>query len=128
MEYVLKIGDIARLHEALSSFLHAPSLKDVLAGKDRKNEDVITKCEATIAVMERVLSSTVFGDTTSRFVSTDCMRCNETIYRRIPETSEPFEARCLQPGCTAEYLVCPESGTFEWAPMLKPPLILPPLT
>lgn len=100
-EVVFNLQTIKKHYDALGSYLHAPSLKQINSGKHPDYRKMRTRCEEIASVLERVLSSPVFNSTFGMFSSFDCCECNVRIRRRIPRDSDSFAVDCFE--CLASY-------------------------
>lgn len=138
-ETVLKLETIKAHYDALGSYLHMPTLKQLQGGNPRDYVKLRKKCQEVAEAVGRALQSTVFNTkfgATSQFV---CLRCGCTIRRRVPLgkcdvktvcsecragyrlTGEDYEKTLWQP--LHQYIPCPTencAGTITvWADETK---------
>jgi DNA-directed RNA polymerase subunit RPC12/RpoP len=98
-EKVLNLSMIKRHYDALGSYLHTPTLKQL------KNEGAVdydklrARCELICTEVEATLASHVWNINFRRFSELSCMRCGHLVRKRI---NGPYEiARCFE--CNATY-------------------------
>lgn len=116
-ENVLNLTVLKEHYDALGSFLHLPSLRQM---EKREEEDPLrrmrARCEQVTAEVERALESTVYNSTLGSFATHNCLRCDHAVRKRIPRGIEKVDAKCFQ--CGAEYVVS-EAGPDQcyWRPV-----------
>jgi hypothetical protein len=119
-EEVFNLSLIKKYYDALGSFLHLPTIKQL---QDKPETDIKKrreKCLEIINHIEKVLKSPVFNITLGSFSEITCLRCNQTIRKRIPYNQTEVVAKCLNPECVATYLVADAGeGKVGWEPQLK---------
>jgi len=117
-ERVLSLGEIKKYYDRLGSYLHAPTLDQVSAGKGASPERVEQRCSEVADILEEVLSSPVFK--VNFRVNSDivCGKCGSRILRRLPPDGEVVIANCIE--CSAQYRVeFDGSGKVAWTPLVQ---------
>lgn len=111
----LSMNTIKRHYDALGSYLHVPSLKQTLAGKNPDLIKLRNKCEAIALDLEQVLASTVYNITLGTFATLKCGNCERPIRRRFPFGKESVHAECME--CHAAYtLIGLGNNQVRWDP------------
>lgn len=87
-------------HQALSSYLHHPTLKQVMEGRT-SIDGLRTKCIEVIAILERVLGSKIHNAIFASHVSFDCDHCGRSLKKRVPSDGKDGVAVCFD--CDAQY-------------------------
>jgi hypothetical protein len=100
-EVVFNLQIIKKHYDALGSYLHAPSLKQIHSGLRSDYNKMRLRCEEIASVLERVLASPVFNSTFGIFSSFDCSECKARIRRRMSRGSNSLEIDCFN--CLASY-------------------------
>jgi len=114
-EKVLNMSTLKKHYDALGSYLHIQSIKQVRAGKSLNFGKIRSRCEEIAAFIEAVLSSRVFNVTLGSFATLDCMKCGKPIRKRIPYGHEAVHAQCYE--CCASYtIVNIGDGQVKWKP------------
>lgn len=114
-EKVLNMAALRRHYDALGSYLHVQSMKQVRAGKARNFGKMRSRCEEIAAFVGEVLSSPVFNVTFGNFATLDCMECGKPIRKRLPHGQSEVRAKCYE--CRASYtLVDKGNDQVEWKP------------
>lgn len=115
MDHVVDMATLQKHYDALGSYLHAPTIKQLENPKANKEEKLRKRCNEIIKVLEKSLSSPVFNMTVGGFSEIKCMRCEQPIRRRMPIEKKEIEANCFN--CDAAYLVIigPDRST-TWKP------------
>lgn len=120
-DHVVTLKDLKTHYDAVRSYLHMPSLKQVKSGKSPNLSKLRVRREAVVEVLEKVLSSKVWNVTLGVFVSLDeCMNdeCKKPIYKRMPKGKDTLETQCFE--CGAEYTVeAKQDGDVIWTPKKK---------
>ncbi|MEW8266052.1 MAG: hypothetical protein AB2731_07935 [Candidatus Thiodiazotropha sp.] len=117
-EEVLNLSVIKCHYNALGSFLHVPTFKQMNECGSHNTAKLRKHCEVLLEKLERVLASTVFNVMLGEFSSIECSRCSKTIRRRMPTGEERTEAKCFE--CGAEYTLFKEQESkIRWEPKAK---------
>lgn len=114
-EKVLNMANLRKHYDALGSYLHVQSMKQVRAGKSLDFGEMRSRCEEIAAFVREVLSSPVFNITLGSFATLDCMECGKPIRKRIPHGQSEVHVECYE--CHASYaLIDKQNGQVEWKP------------
>ncbi len=117
-EEVLNLATLKKHYDALGSYLHMPTLKQMFDGPSPDFAQLKERCEKIVAYLEKVLASRVFNVTLGQFATLECVRCSANIRKRVPFASELLEAKCFN--CGAEYRVRNESDQQSlWEPIVE---------
>jgi len=115
-ERVLGLSEIKKYYDRLGSYLHTPTIEQVIEKKGATPEKIITRCNEIITILEAVLSSPVFNVNFRNWSSILCERCNAKIVRRIPFEAKRITAKCIE--CSASYQVTSlDNNKVEWMPI-----------
>ncbi|TKB11291.1 hypothetical protein [Desulforhopalus sp. IMCC35007] len=114
-EKVLNMTTLRKHYDALGSYLHLQSMKQVRAGKPLDFDKIRSRCEEIAAFVGEVLSSPVFNVTLGSFATMECMECGKPIRKRMPHGQEVVKVECYE--CHAAYtLVDKGNNNIEWQP------------
>jgi len=102
-ENVFNFKSIKNHYDALGSYLHMPTLKQIEANGSHNLDKLRKRCEKIISALDAALSSPVFNITIGSFSEIPCMRCSEKVRRRLPLSGDDVEAKCFV--CGAEYKI-----------------------
>ncbi len=117
-EAVVNLQTLKKHYDALGSYLHMPSLKQVSTGNDVDLTKLRTRCDLIVRDVEAALASTVYNMTFGKFATYVCHGCGKSIRKRIPAAGEPTVAQCFGQDCHAVYRVTPVGGNkVEWQPL-----------
>ncbi|MET0397069.1 MAG: hypothetical protein ABW277_09625 [Longimicrobiaceae bacterium] len=113
-ERVLKMDALREHYDALSSYLHVPSMKQNMEGKTVDTAKLRKRCEKLAGLIGDVLSSPIFNVTLGVFAKMNCFRCERLIRKRVRDGQETT-AECFD--CHGTYSLVPvENGQIEWRP------------
>ena len=114
-EKVLNMATLKKHYDALGSYLHVQSMKQVRTGKLLDFGKMRSRCETIAVIVREVLSSSVFNITLGSFSTLPCMECGKPIRKRLPHGQSEVGAECYE--CDASYtLVGKGTGQVEWKP------------
>lgn len=113
-EIVLNMATLQNHYNALGSYLHVQSMKQVRAGKALDFGRMESRCEEIIAFIEKVLSSPVWNSTFGNFSTIACMECETTIRKRVGHEQSEVPAECYK--CRASYTLVNKGNEVEWKP------------
>jgi len=114
-EKVLGMSTLREHYDALGSYLHVQSMKQVRAGKSLDLGKLRSRCEEITKFVGVVLSSPVFNPTLGSFSTFDCLECGKPIRKRLPHGQSEMHAECYE--CHASYtLIGKAKGQIEWKP------------
>ncbi len=119
-EEVFNLSLIKKYYDALGSFLHIPTIKQLQDKPETDIKKLREKCLEITNHIEKVLESPIFNITLGSFSEIACFRCNKTIRKRLPYGQMEVVAKCLDTECTATYLVVDVGeGKVSWEPQLE---------
>ncbi|WP_396428984.1 hypothetical protein [Limnohabitans sp.] len=104
IEKVFNMRDIKSSYDALGSFLHQPTIKQ-LRGAGHDLHRLRGRCGELIEKLEAVLKSSVFNVNFGNFMAFNCMNsdCGKPIRRRLPHRKSEIQAECFE--CGAEHVI-----------------------
>lgn len=112
-ETVLNMATLKKHYDALGSYLHMPTLKQLKSDNGPSFDRLQKRLEDIIAYVEIVLRSPIFNINFGVFSTAHCTRCEAEIRWRIPRDVETLEALCRE--CGAPYdLVVLEDRQVRW--------------
>lgn len=118
-ETVLNMGKLKKHYDALGSYLHMPTLKQLQADGDMSLGKLRTRLDKIIAYVDAVLSSPIFTINFGTFSTAPCIRCEKEIRWRIPRDKDRLDAVCRE--CDAPYeLIVTEDRQVRWEPKQHP--------
>ena len=116
-EKILNMATLKEHYDALGSYLHVQSMKQVRAGKLLDFGKMQSRCKRIAAFVREVLSSSVFNITLGNVATLPCMKCGQPIRKRLPHGQSEARAECYEYECDASYtLVDKGNGQVEWKP------------
>ena len=117
-EKVFDFKAIKAHYDALGSYLHTPTLKQL---EENGGGDLVRlrqRCSDIVQMLEVVLSSSIFDVKFGSFTSIECADrdCGQTIRKRIPHGKQLVDAKCFD--CGADYQVtATKDGVCIWKPL-----------
>jgi hypothetical protein len=119
-EKVFNLELIKRHFDALGSFLHLPTIRQLQDNPETDIKKLREKCSKIINHLEAVLNSPVFNITLGSFSEIACLECTKIIRKRLPHGQLEVVANCLETECMATYLVTDlGEGKVSWKPQLE---------
>lgn len=114
-EKVLNLKALKDHYDALGSFLHVQSLKQRRSGVRLDYAAMRRRCDTVAAYLDEVLRSPVWNATFGNFATTECVKCDKPVRKRIAGDPEEVRAKCHE--CGAGYIITP-AGTnkYRWTP------------
>jgi len=100
-EKVLNLSTIKKHYDALGSYLHTPTVKQLADGKGVDYGRFRLRCAQIAAEVQATLQSPVWNINFATFSEIACARCNSLVRKRMNSPNET--ARCF--GCNATYEV-----------------------
>jgi hypothetical protein len=100
-EKVLNLSTIKRHYDALGSYLHIPTLKQVEKSGAVDFDNLRKRCDQICTEVEATLQAPVWNINFGTFVTIPCMQCNHPVRKRIDGSSGEI-ARCFECGVTYE--------------------------
>ncbi len=119
-EKVFSLRAIKEHYDALGSYLHLRTLKQLEAAGEPDLAKLHERCVTIIELLDGVLSSPVFNINFGTFSSIACMNpgCGKTVRRRIPSGKDLLPAACTECGMGYELTVAAD-GQCHWRPVLE---------
>ena len=104
-EKVFNMRNIKDSYNALGSFLHQPTLRQLNEGKDRNWQRMGQRCDELFLKLEAVLASPIFNVNFGSFTTFKCLNdaCGKEVRKRLPSGQAEVPAPCFE--CGAEHLV-----------------------
>lgn len=104
-EKVFNMKDIQDSYNALGSFLHQPTMRQLNNGKDWKWQSMRERCDDLVVKLEAVLASHIFNLKFANITKFKCMNgeCGKDIRKRLPSGKTDVPAPCFE--CGAEHVV-----------------------
>ena len=113
---VVSCKEIKKHYDALGSFLHAPTIKQVEDDERTAPERIRKRCEAALELVTEAASSKVYRSDIRTSFTMQCIRCDEHVIRRVARSDNRVIATC--PKCRAEYGVTRlTEDKAEWMPL-----------
>lgn len=114
-EKVLNMAMLKKHYDALGSYLHIQSMKQVRTGKYLDFGEIRSRCENIASFIRDVLASRVFNVTLGSFAKIECVECGKPIRKRITQGNIEMQTKCY--GCDASYTIVDKgNNNFEWQP------------
>jgi hypothetical protein len=114
-EQVLNMSTLRKHYDALGSYLHLPSMKQMKAGGAIDTDRLRQRCDELVGVIDAVLSSPIFNVTLGEFARFVCARCERPIRKRLSRDEDELTAECFE--CHATYNVARlPSGQYRVEP------------
>ncbi len=119
-EAVFDLRAIKAHYDALGSYLHMPTLKQLEEVGEPDLDKLRIRCTTIIGLLDGVLASPVFNINFGTFSSITCMNpdCGKAVRRRIPSGQTALTVECLECGMGYEVSV-DASGECLWRPILQ---------
>lgn len=107
-------------YDALGSYLHMPTLKQLEEVGEPDLSKLRARCTTIIDLLEKVLGSKVFNINFGTFSTIKCANsdCNQTIRKRIPSGTAALAAACHACGMSYEVSTGP-GDQCTWRPILE---------
>jgi hypothetical protein len=99
-EKVLNLSTIKKHYDALGSYLHTPTIRQLETGSGIDLKKLRTRCEQIVREVEATLASPVWNINFGSFSQLPCQRCNHLVRKRMNGPNEI--ARCFECGATYE--------------------------
>lgn len=113
-ESVILVKDLQSYYNKLGSYLHTPTAERLEKKGPVKLERKIERCNEVVALIEKVLASTITNMNLRQLVDIDCDRCSSKIVRRIPPGKELIQVTCTTNNCIATYTMKVEEQSVAW--------------
>ncbi|NEI24129.1 hypothetical protein GUK30_32810 [Rhizobium leguminosarum] len=111
-ETVFNLSQIKKHYDAMGSYLHAPTLKQM--SESPPSPDKLRKrCVEATDYLEKVLASPIWNVTLGIHTAMECADCGKMIRKRIPHAQTKFPAECFE--CKATYTIADiGDGNHQW--------------
>lgn len=116
-DVVFGLKEIKQHYQAVSSFLHMPTIQQHSDGKGWDAGKVRARLEEAAQAIDASLSSAVWNCTLGNFSNFECCRCDKPIHKRVPQGTTDLVAKCIHCGAPHAGRVL-EDGRLEWKPMI----------
>ncbi|HZC80402.1 MAG TPA: hypothetical protein VE222_01580, partial [Nitrospiraceae bacterium] len=92
-DVVFTLADLKAHYDAIGSYLHTPSLEQMLSGKTQDLAKLHERCETLVGLIEKVLNSPVWNATFGVTATLQCMndKCKKLIHKRMPTGKDKIE-------------------------------------
>ena len=118
-ETVLNLATLKKHYDALGSYLHMPTLKQLHSDDNASLQSLRERLARIVEYVDAVLRSPVFTINFGNFSTAPCSRCEKEIRWRIPRDKDRLDATCRE--CNAPYeLVITGDGDVRWDPKQHP--------
>jgi hypothetical protein len=112
----LDLATLKKHYDALGSYLHMPTLKQMNEDRHPDTGRLRTRCEKIVEGLEKVLASPIFNVKFGNVSEIECVRCKEKVRKRIPYGTSQVEVECF--GCNAPYRMHRKgSESVQWEPL-----------
>lgn len=119
-EKVFNMAAIKKSYDALGSYLHQPTLRQLSSGGGHDFARQRVKCEGIVAQLDEVLASRIFNINFGHFTSIQCMNpeCGKPVRKRHPIGAQKLSAICAE--CDAPYEISAGSnGEWVWRSLVE---------
>jgi len=111
-EKVFNMLQLRTHYDAIGSFLHVPTIKQI-SGGGAKLKNLRHRCEEVARYIDEVLASKVWNPTFGTFAERECEECGGKIRKRLPHGDEKLQVECHN--CKVTYTVVRDgSGLTAW--------------
>lgn len=111
---VFNLKSIKAHYDALGSYLHLQTLKQIEEGATPDAGKLRARCKVIVTDLEAVLASPIYNVTLGGFATLQCGRCQKPIRRRIPIEAQQVEVKCFECGAPYEITKAEAPGMVEW--------------
>lgn len=100
-EQVIGQETIKKHYDALGSYLHVPTIKQLAEGKEHDLNKLRERCHSILEDLEKILDSRVWNVRLGTTASIDCFECEKVIRRRFVKGQGERIVECFN--CDATY-------------------------
>ena len=118
-ETVLNMATLKKHYDALGSYLHMPTLKQLQDGGGPSFDKLKDRLAEITGYVDTVLRSPIFNINIGVFSTGQCVRCDADMRWRIPRDTEELEAACRECGVSYDLKVL-EGQQVRWEPRQHP--------
>jgi hypothetical protein len=117
-EKVFDLAAIKKNYDALGSYLHMPTSKQMQESEPFNTEKFKARCLRIVAELEKALASPVWNIAFGVFSKIDCIYCEKPIRKRCPRNGSLGIVKCFE--CGAQYRLIPvNDDKIHWEPLQK---------
>ena len=114
-EQVIGQETIKKRYNALGSYLHVPTIKQLAEGKEHDLNKLRERCHSILEDLEKILDSRVWNVRLGTTASIDCFECENVIRRRFVKSQGERTVECFN--CDATYTLSENNaGQVVWRP------------
>ncbi len=118
-ENVITQETIKKHYDALGSYLHVPTIKQLVDDNGHDLEKLRARCHVLLEDLEKILASDVWGVNIRETASIVCSGCNNKILRRFVQDQGERKVECFN--CDATYIISKDNpGKVNWEPQKVP--------
>jgi hypothetical protein len=111
-EQVLSMSTLKKHYDALGSYLHMPTSKQIKENAIPSLDKLRIRCGEIAIELDKALSSGMFNVHLGSSSTMECFRCNTPIRRHLPLSKEQVDAKCFN--CNATYIVTRVGDQVSW--------------
>lgn len=100
-------------YDAISNYLHMPTIKQFATKGGADMIRLRERCEALVTALDAVLEGSLFNVSIGQFTVFDCFRCGKEIRKRFTVDS-PKEMRATCIHCNAPHRVIADGDEYLW--------------
>lgn len=115
-EKVLNLAAIKKHYDALGSYLHMPTWKQMQNGQPLNTAQLKARCLQIASDLEKIFTSPVWNIRFAVMSKTDCIYCGKPMQKRCPKDGDSTEVKCFE--CGALYrLILVGDRQVRWEPL-----------
>ena len=116
-ENVIGLKTIKKHYDALGSYLHVPTIKQLANDTGHDLEKLRVRCHVILEELEKILGSPVWGVNIKETASCVCSDCKNNIRHRFVKDQGERKVECFN--CEATYTISKDnSGNVIWVPQI----------
>jgi hypothetical protein len=115
-ETALTMADLKRHYDAIGSYLHMPTVTQLVSANRDDEARLRKRLKELVAIVEKVLASTLWNFTWGNHSSFECRRCQQTIRKRLKTDADEMDVVCRE--CGAPYKLKREDDGILWYPQM----------
>lgn len=124
-ETVFSLKNIRDHYDALGSYLHTPTVKQLRSGQGHNYVRLRSRCDQIVAELTAALGSSIFNVTLGVFSTLDCTRCNQEIRKRTGHLKQGETLKAYCHSCDAPYIVTATENDMTMWKSVKHPIVCP---
>ncbi|QNM95543.1 hypothetical protein [Chitinimonas koreensis] len=114
-EKVLNMVTIKKHYDAMGSYLHMPTPKQMQEGRKFDADKLRARCLQIAEGLEEVLASRISNIRFATWSQTSCVYCHKTMRKRAPIDKEPVSTKCFECGALYRMFLVNERQV-RWEP------------